>query len=158
MNNTNNPTLALEAGATYMSNEGVPVTALKVISDDYALFVSEEFFPTPFVLWTYKLSSNNIIELYRGKYFVTLDSALSCIEQMQNRDSGVELKVYPYCPECGEAHLFYVELDNSAQLITEEIADKLVCPKCGKQIGAHKIAIRDADTYYELPLYHGPTD
>jgi hypothetical protein len=71
----------IEPGTTYMSQDGIPVTALKQLPSSTALFVSEEYFPTPFVIWEYKLTNHNSIELYRGKYFMTLDHALKYISE-----------------------------------------------------------------------------
>ena len=76
MNNANK----IEPGTTYMHN-GIPVVALAKSSrdSDRALFVSTEYWPTPFVVWTYSLLSDNDIDLERGEYFFTLDEALQSI-------------------------------------------------------------------------------
>lgn len=140
-------------GTTYMSNEGVPVTALRSISRDRALFVSEEFWPTPFVSWEYSFVSDNVINLYRGGYYRTLDDALNEI----NVGKSPILKLYPYCPDCGESRLVSVELYGTAQTIAETMSDDMICHECGQLIGAHKIEICDDDTTYEVPIYHGPT-
>ena len=70
----------IEPGITYMHN-GIPVVALAESSryPNVALFVSTEYWPTPFVVWNYTLLSDNDISLFRGEYFFTLDEALQSI-------------------------------------------------------------------------------
>ena len=144
-------------GATYMTTDGTPVTALRSISPDRALFVAEEFSPTPFVSWEYNLVTPCVIELYRGGYYKTLDDALNEIDIPTTPTPT--LKLYPYCPDCGEPRPVYVDLDASAEYLTEQITDQMICPECGQVVGAYRIDIcEDDDTYSTVPLYHGPTN
>ena len=73
----------LVIGQTYMTREGVTVTPIAEITSDKALFVSEEFLPTPFVIWNYHLERQSakydIFQIYleSGEYFFTLEEALN---------------------------------------------------------------------------------
>jgi hypothetical protein len=67
---------SLTLGTTYLSQDGFPVIPIKALPGTRALFVTEEFYPTPFVVWTYGLTSTNEIILYSGTYYPTLEEAL----------------------------------------------------------------------------------
>ncbi len=144
----------LTIGQTYMTASGVSVTPLHIISDIRAIFVSEEYYPTPFVCWFYKLLDNNEIELSSGRYYHTLTGALESEETNSNRN---RLNVHVYCPDCEKTTQIQVPLTLSVQSITEYIEDGSFCDTChGRTAGAYFLELEDDDTVYTLPVYRGP--
>lgn len=150
----------LEIGTTYLTPEGVSVTPIKQLESDRALFVSDNFYPTPFIAWTYSVLQNNEILLYRGDYYTTLDRALNDIGS-SNSDpeppKPIRLLVSFYCPDCEYLHYQEFSCDN-VQHLAEQIEDYRVhCPGCDYTfMGIHSVRIADDDTEYDLPMWKGP--
>lgn len=150
--------LTLEPG-TYMTREGLPVTALKILSPGRALFVSPDHWPTPFVSWEYKLLTANDIELYCGEYYATLDDALKAECNNSKTSASIELDISFFCPHCETLHVETFTLSNVHDLMTAIEDYRVVCPACDVYfMGIHHITVKDQTTPggYELPLWHGP--
>lgn len=155
MTPTTNQKLTLEPG-TYMTREGLPVSALKLLSPDRALFVSSDHWPTPFVSWEYKLLDANTIELFRGRYYATLDEALKA--ECDN-SAPIKLDLSFYCPYCETLHGETFTISTVQELMTAIEDYRVVCPSCDTYfMGIHGITVRDNSCPggYELPLWHGP--
>ena len=155
MTPTTNQKFTLEPG-TYLTQEGLVVTALRPLSSDRALFVSSDHYPTPFVSWEYKLLDANNITLCRGNYYRTLDEALKA--ELDAPDP-IKLDVSFFCPYCETLHSTTITLSSVHDLMTAIEDYRVVCPSCDTYfMGIHNITLRD-DTVpggYDLPLWHGP--
>jgi hypothetical protein len=152
MNNL--PSLTL--GHTYHTNTGTRVTPVKVLPNQKAIFVTDEFYPTPFVVWSYSLSPTDptVISLYSGSYYMTLDQA---IDAESDKPGPMRLILSFYCPDC-ETMYHHEVTATSVQELCEQIEDiRVHCPDCGYMwMGVHALSIKDDDTEYEIPLWHGP--
>lgn len=146
----------LDIGTTYHTDSGITATPVKVLPNQRALFVTSEFYPTPFVAWSYSLSPTDptLISLYSGSYYMTLDQA---IEAESDKPGPMRLLLYFYCPDC-EAMYYHEVTATSVQELCEQIEDiRVHCTECGYAwMGIHKLSIKDNDTEYEIPLWHGP--
>ena len=62
------------------------IVPLVLIGTDEAIFVSNAFPFTPFVKWTYKITSkeHDTIEVYSGTYYKTLNEALRANTMIEN--------------------------------------------------------------------------
>ena len=62
-----------------------------------------------------------------------------------------------YCPDC-ETMYHHEVTATSGQALCEQIEDiRVHCPDCGYMwMGVHTLSIKDNDTEYEIPLWHGP--
>ena len=152
MNNL--PSLTL--GHTYHTDTGTRVTPIKVLPNQKAIFVTDEFYPTPFVAWSYSLSQTNpdLISLYSGSYYQDLNQA---IDAESNKPGPMRLILSFYCPDC-ETMYHHEVTATSVQALCEQIEDiRVHCPDCGYMwMGVHTLSIKDNDTEYEIPLWHGP--
>jgi hypothetical protein len=144
-------------GQTYMTEEGYTVTPIQHQPGNRALFVTDEFYPTPFVSWEYDLSKPNII-LYRGNYYKTLDEALTESKPSAQKNQDKKLRVLLYCPDCEERHTLTIDLSDTVQSIAEQIDDaRIICTTCGYTfMGIPKISLIDNNTTYDMPIWHGP--
>ena len=151
-----NNTRTLDIGITYHADTGITVTPIKVLPNQRALFVTSEFYPTPFVAWSYSLSPTDptLISLYSGSYYMTLDQA---IDAESNKPGPMRLILSFYCPDC-ETMYHHEVTATSVQALCEQIEDiRVHCPDCGYMwMGVHTLSIKDDDTEYEIPLWHGP--
>lgn len=126
MNNLNLLTL----GHTYHTSTGTKVTPIKMLPNQKAIFVTDEFYPTPFVAWSYSLSQSNpdLISLYSGSYYYDLDQALNA---ESDNPGPTRLKLSFYCPDCDELHNYTFNCTYVQELM-EQIKDTSVhCPECG---------------------------
>lgn len=146
----------LNIGTTYHTNTGTRVTPIKVLPNQKAIFVTDEFYPTPFVAWSYSLSPTDptLISLYSGSYYMTLDQA---IDAESNKPGPMRLILSFYCPDCETTYNHEVTA-TSVQELCEQIEDiRVHCPDCGYMwMGVHTLSVKDDDTKYEIPLWHGP--
>lgn len=78
--------MELIIGKTYTStdNRTFTVTPIRHVTRDSALFVTEEFPATPFVVWTYHVLADRVIALASGHYFFTLEEALNYVRNGYN--------------------------------------------------------------------------
>ena len=147
----------LNLGHTYHTNTGTRVTPIKVLPNQKAIFVTDEFYPTPFVAWSYSLSPTDpdLITLYSGSYYHYLDQAL---DAESNKPGPMRLLVSFYCPDCEELYHHEFSCHGSVQDLVEQIEDTRVhCPECGYVfMGIHSITMADDHTQYDLPMWHGP--
>ena len=150
----NNPH-SLELGRTYLTVTGITVTPVKLLPNQKAIFVSDEFYPTPFVTWSYGFTSEGTLTLYSGNYYQTLDQALT---DESDSPEPMQLEMSFYCPDCEKLHHHEFPCYGSVQDLVEQIEDTRVhCPDCGYTfMGIHAITIYDDCTQYDLPLWHGP--
>lgn len=147
---------SLKLGHTYHTTTGIKVTPIKVLPNEKAVFVTDEFYATPFIVWSYKLLTNpDVISLYSGNYYPTLDQA---IRQKTIKLGPMRLLVSFYCPDCEELYYHEFSCHVSVQELVEQIEDARVhCTDCGYTfMGIHSVMIADDRTQYDLPLWHGP--
>lgn len=146
---------SLNLGHTYHTNTGTRVTPIKALPNQKAIFVTDEFYPTPFVAWSYSLSPTDpdLITLYSGSYYHHLDQAL---DAESNKPGPMRLRLSFYCPDCEEFYKHEFTYTSVLDLV-EQIEDARVsCPECGYMfMGIHSITLTDSHTY-DLPLWHGP--
>ena len=147
---------SIDIGTTYHTDTGITVTPINLLSNQRALFVTSKFYPTPFVAWNYSLSPTDptLISLYSGSYYRTLDQA---IDAESNRPWPMRFILSFYCPDCKTMYHHEVTA-TSVQALCEQIEDiRVRCPDCGYMwMGVYTISIKDNDTEYEIPLWHGP--
>lgn len=146
----------LTIGKTYTTEDGLKVTPIAIISDDRALFTTDHFPHTPFVIWTYDrktLGGDDTISLYNGQYYPTLESAL--IDQHPEFQPWY-FRVTYFCKDCGAVHTdtIYVDACKSVQDIVEDFEDLMVCPDCGTTTNRViiNLALEQSYNYYKLPL------
>ena len=70
--------MKLKIGKTYKitSAHDKYATCLAQITPDRALFVSQDFGPTPFISWHYKIVNEDSIEACCGDYYFELKNAM----------------------------------------------------------------------------------
>lgn len=76
-------TKSIIVGRTYHTDTWMNVTPVKVLSNNRALFVTDETSPTPYVIWYYDLPDDynkDLISLYAGHYYSDLNRALAAAE------------------------------------------------------------------------------
>jgi hypothetical protein len=129
------------------------VTPVVLIDNNRALFCTDEFPRTPYVIWSFLVLDNDTIDLYNGDYYTTLESALI------NRHPDFQpwhFRVTYYCKDCGAVHTdtIYVDACKSVQDIVENFEDLMVCPDCGTTTNRCIIglALEQSYNYYKLPL------
>ena len=145
----------LELGLTYLTDFDVTVTPIHILPNNRALFVSEEYSPTPFVSWSYVITDTNRISVYFANYYTTLKEALDA-----ECDSSryMRLEVSLYCPDCMEKYNHTIEYRDVRELTMQLEDARVMCPKCGYMwMGVVNATFVDDDTTYELPMWHGPT-
>jgi hypothetical protein len=150
-----NNNIKIIPGCTYLTKDGIAYTALRETIPGRALFVSEEFCPTPFVCAIYTVINTNEIELFCNTLYPTIESAL---QAECNEMEFMRLKVILYCPDCETNHEHVFPVHTSVQDIMERIEDtRLVCPHCDETfMGVRDVVLIDRDTEYELPIWRGP--
>lgn len=150
-----NDNIKIIPGVTYLTEFGVSVTALREVSPYRAIFVSEEFCPTPFVAYLYTIIDTNRIVLDCGNYYATYEEA---VQAECDESQFVWLDVNLYCPDCDTFHKHSYMLNKPVQDFVEEIEDhRYVCEECGDTfMGISSLSMRDKDTVYDLPLWRGP--
>lgn len=76
-----------------------------------------------------------------------------------NKSGPMRLILSFYCPDCETMHHHEVTA-TSVQALCEQIEDiRVSCPDCGYMwMGVHTLSIKDNDTEYEIPLWHGPVE
>ena len=146
----------LTIGKTYTTEDGLSVIPIAIMNDNEALFTTDQFPITPFVIWTYDRKTSegdNTISLYRGKYYPTLESAL--IDQHPEFQPWC-FRVTYFCKHCGTEHIhtIYVDACKPVQDIIEEFEDLRVCPDCGIPTNRtiKRLALEQSYNYYNLPL------
>lgn len=143
----------LTIGKTYKTIDGLRVTAIANITDDKALFTTDHFPVTPFVIWIYNITGDDTIDLYNGNYYPTLESAL--IDQHPEFQPW-HFRVTYFCKNCGKTHTDKIGVDacKSLQDIIEEFEDLRVCPICATPTNRciTSIALEQSYNYYSLPL------
>lgn len=145
----------LEIGTTYLTPDGVSVTPIKQLETDRALFVSDNFYSTPFIAWTYSVTGTNEIILYRGDYYPTLDDALADVSNSV-QDTPKMLEVCFFCPSCEESTIVTTPLSGSVLSISERLSDNQFCHICHRRCdGASHIELADKDNIYTFPLWRG---
>lgn len=155
----------LVIGQTYTTPGGFSVIPIKQQGYDRALFVTEEFQPTPFVSWTYQVKGDNTISLCRGNYYRTLAEAMN--EAMN--DTGPEpmpitalapptFRITFYCPECETYHQCDFSDYDSVQELVERVSDERVrCPECGDMwMPIIDLRVADESAEYRFPIWPGP--
>lgn len=139
-------------GKTYTTEDGLKVTAIANITDDTALFTTDRFPATPFVIWSYEIKADDTISLYHGKYYSTLEAAL--IDQHPGFQPWT-IHVTYYCTECEQytTDTIYVDAVHDVQSIVEDLEDLRVCP-CGTTTNRKivDIALSQGATYYRLNI------
>ena len=70
--------MKLKIGKTYklVSANNKYATCIAQITPDRALFVSQDFGPTPFISWRYKIVDEDSIECCCGTYYFELKDAV----------------------------------------------------------------------------------
>lgn len=151
-------TTRITPGQTYMTETGIPVTAIRKFAGNRALFVSEEYYPEPFISCNYELpppSQPCYISLSNIQTYPSLDVAF----RAEAINAGpVGLKLSYYCPNCDKVYEQEIDLDGSAHSVISDIDDfRVMCSNCGHMwMGITKLSVVDDDNSYELPLWHGP--
>lgn len=158
--NTNTHT-NLVIGQTYLTTSGFSVIPLKQQGYDRALFVAEEFQPTPFVSWTYQIKDDNTISLYRGNYYRTLAEAMNETDPEPMPITALApptFRITFYCPDCETLHRRDFSDYDSVQELVERVSDYRVrCPECGDMwMGITDITVLDESAEYSFPIWTGP--
>ena len=140
--------LSLEIGKTYFTSGNVAVIPLKQLEKDRALFVSNDFYPTPFIVWTYQIVDTTEIRLYSGTYYTDFDKAVADISD-PDQDMPKMLGVNFYCPACEETTGVSTLLSGSVSSISERLSNDQFCHLChGRCGGATHIELADKDNIY----------
>lgn len=138
----------------YNSEQEFKVTPIAFINETRAIFCTDEFPKTPYVIWTFFVMDNDTVTLYSGDYYPTLESALI------NRHPYFQpwhFRVTHMCPDCGVIHTdtIYVDACKSVQDIVENFEDLSVCPDCGTSTNRQiiSLSLEQGYNYYKLRLH-----
>lgn len=75
----NTPTLVIGNVYRLQSAYHKMATPIYLSTDERAIFVSQDFYPTPFISWNYKIINDNMIDVCNGKYYKTYPDAIADI-------------------------------------------------------------------------------
>lgn len=152
-------TNALTIGTTYITSDGLKVTAINNICNGKALFVCNEFPYTPYVSWYYNVDPTDdlVLFVFGGSYYTSLTEALNT-EKSNSEPKPLTFTFDFYCPDCGQMHTRTIEYAGNLQDFVETIEDyRIICPGCSLYmfLDATKIRLSDGITTYTIPLWHG---
>lgn len=78
----------LELGHAYHTDDGINVAPVKILPNNRAVFVTDDFEHVPYVIWYYHLSDDdadeNLIYLYNGRPYASLIEVLTVVREEES--------------------------------------------------------------------------